>query len=125
MKKYLSKKSILSMAAMTLWAIPMMAGAASVDLGLTYATGIGLGTRDIRSMISSIINVLLGFLGIIAVVIILLAGFKWMTAGGADEKIGDAKKLLGAGVIGLIIILAAYAIAAFVINQVAEETFKP
>ena len=127
MKKYLinSKKNVLYLAGLTLWAIPMVVGAQAVgpDLGLNYATGIGLGTRDVRAMVSTIINVLLGFLGIIAVVIILLGGFKWMTAGGNDEKTGEARKLIGAGVVGLIIILAAYAIASFVIDQIAASTF--
>ncbi|PIT90760.1 MAG: hypothetical protein COU22_00405 [Candidatus Komeilibacteria bacterium CG10_big_fil_rev_8_21_14_0_10_41_13] len=125
MKKYLinSKKNVLYLAGLTLWAIPMVVGAQPPDLGLNYATEIGLGTRDVRAMVSTIINVLLGFLGIIAVVIILLGGFKWMTAGGNDEKTGEARKLIGAGVVGLIIILAAYAIASFVIDQIAASTF--
>lgn len=66
--------------------------------------------------IANIINVVLGFLGIVAVVIILIGGFIWMTAGGNEEKVGKAKKLLVAGIIGLAIILSAYVIARFVID---------
>ena len=79
----------------------------------------GLDERDPRGIAASVINVALGFLGIIAVGLILYAGFKWMTAGGSEDKITEARKLLVAGVIGLIIILAAFAIANFVLTQLS------
>jgi len=86
------------------------------------ASTIELGNKDPRAMVASVINVLLSFLGIIAVVIILIGGFKWMTAGGNEEKTGEAKKLITAGVIGLVIILASWAIATFVLNQLIAAT---
>jgi len=55
---------------------------------------------ELNETIANIINLVLGFLGLIAVVIILIGGFKWMTAGGNEEKVGEAKKLLIAGLIG-------------------------
>lgn len=82
----------------------------------------GLGERDPRDIAASVIRIILGFLGIVAVVIILLGGFKWMTAMGAEEKVGEAKKLITAGVIGLIIIIAAFAIATFVLNSLISAT---
>jgi hypothetical protein len=85
-------------------------------------TTIGLGERDPRDIAASVIKIILGFLGIVAVIIILLGGFKWMTAGGNEDKVGEAKKLIIAGVIGLIIIIAAFAIATFVLNQLMSAT---
>ena len=82
----------------------------------------GLGTTDPRAMAGSLINVMLGFLGIIAVVIILLGGFKWMTAAGNEDKVGESKKLLAAGVIGLIIILMSYGLAQLVLTQLMTAT---
>ncbi|MBU0880078.1 pilin, partial [Patescibacteria group bacterium] len=72
----------------------------------TLSGTMGLGTADPRTMAAKIINVAMGFLGIIAVVIILIGGFKWMTAGGGEEKVEEATKMIKYGVIGLIIILA-------------------
>jgi len=86
--------------------------------GEEFATTAGLGTGELTTTIGSIIRVLLGFLGVVAVFIILLGGFKWMTSGGADAKVADAKKLMVAGVTGLVIILAAYAIASFAISSI-------
>ena len=87
---------------------------------ITDATG--LGVKDPREIAASIINVILGFLGIVAVIIILLGGFKWMTAGGNEDKVGEAKKLITAGIIGLVIILGAFSIATFVLNQLSAAT---
>ncbi len=83
---------------------------------------IGLGNKDPRAIIASVIKIVLGFLGVLAVIYILLGGFKWMTAGGNEEKAGEARKILAQGVIGLVIILAAFAIATFVINSLLSAT---
>lgn len=82
----------------------------------------GLGQADLKTAIGQLINVALGFLGVVAVVIILMGGFKWMTAGGSDKNVEEAKRLIIAGIIGLAIILAAYAIASFVISSILSAT---
>lgn len=82
----------------------------------------GLGNEDPRTMAAAVINILLGFLGIIAVVIILFGGFRWMTAAGNEDQVSTAKKMIGAGVIGLIIILMAFGIAQFVLNALYNAT---
>lgn len=94
----------------------------SETLGLSYGAATGLGSRDVRSTVASIINVALGLLGIVAVVIIIIGGFTWMTAGGNDEKVTEARKWIFSGVIGLAIILSAYALASWVINQLVDAT---
>lgn len=89
------------------------------DIGLGYAGNTGLRSAsetDPKQMAVDIVKYLMTFLGIIAVVIILLGGFKWMTAAGNEDKVTEAKKLIIAGVIGLIIILCAFAIVTFVIG---------
>ncbi|MFA6521999.1 MAG: hypothetical protein WCT24_00145 [Patescibacteria group bacterium] len=87
-----------------------------------FSDASGLGTADLKETIGNLIKVALGFLGIVAIVIVLMGGFKWMTAGGNDEKVTEAKKLLIAGVIGLAIILASYAITEFVIGSILGAT---
>jgi hypothetical protein len=88
-------------------------------LGFNYANNLGLTNSDItdpREMAVNIVKFFMTFLGIIAVVVILLGGFKWMTAAGNEDKVADAKKLLVAGMIGLAIIISAYVIVNFVIT---------
>ncbi len=90
--------------------------------GLTFDEAAGLGDADLVDTISGIIRIALGFLGIIAVVIILLGGFKWMTAGGAEDKVKDAKRLIYSGIIGMVIVLTSFAIATFVIDSIMTAT---
>lgn len=87
--------------------------------GTAFATEAGLGSGDLVSTVASIINVILGFLGVIAVVIILFGGFKWMIAGGDKTKVDEARKWIFSGITGLVIILSAYAIASFVIDRIS------
>jgi len=83
---------------------------------------IGLGSKDLRKTATGIINVALSLLGIVAVVVILIGGFQWMTAGGNEEKVTEARKRIFQGIIGLAIILSAWAIAYFVIQQLSQQT---
>jgi len=83
---------------------------------------IQLGKRDPREIAANVINIILGFLGIIAVILILAGGFKWMIASGNQDKVDEAKKLMAAGAIGLVIILASFGIARFVINALVSAT---
>ena len=83
---------------------------------------LGLPATDIRLVVANIIRIALGLLGIIAVVLMIYAGFLWMTAGGNDEQITTAKKFLLNTVIGLAIILSAYAIVSFVISRLLGAT---
>lgn len=92
------------------------------DLGLGFATGTGLPTDDLRVVVAKIIRTALGLLGIIAVGICVWAGWRWMSSGGNEEQITEAKKWLTNGIIGLIIILLAFAIVTFVINRLVEAT---
>jgi hypothetical protein len=98
------------------------AGLADENLGVGYAENLGLGNRDPRDMAISIIQVVLGFLAILVVILILLGGFKWMLAAGNDDKVSEAKKIISAGVVGLVIILAAWGIARFVITSLLTAT---
>jgi len=82
----------------------------------------GLGTTPISIIISDIIKLFLSFLGVIFIILIIYAGFIWMTAAGNDEKISTAKSTMTAAIIGLAVVLAAYAITYFVIDQILEST---
>lgn len=120
-------KGLISATMLASMALPMVAMAqgnvtANELLPGNIGTTIGTGTEDLRITIARIIRTAMSLLGIIAVLIILYGGFKWMTAAGSDEAVGDAKKIITAGIIGLVIILTAYAIASFVINSLVAAT---
>lgn len=94
-------------------------GVGALDESLALSGGEG---SDLRQTIANIINVALGFLGIIAVIIVLVGGFKYMIAGGDESKTKEARGWIISGIIGLAIILSGWAITSFVIGQLIEAT---
>jgi hypothetical protein len=68
---------------------------------------------DIPLTIGVVVGYVLSFVGILFLLLMIYAGFLWMLAGGNDQQVQKAKSLIGAAVIGLIIVLAAYAFTAF------------
>ncbi|MDO8584466.1 MAG: IPT/TIG domain-containing protein, partial [bacterium] len=81
-----------------------------------------LTSTDPRILAARIINAAMGVLGIILVSIIIYAGFLYMTSGGDPEKTTKAKLWIRNAIIGLIIILSAWAITTFIINKLIEAT---
>lgn len=126
MKQFVSMVASLGLAAAV--AVPAMVSAQADsltvnDLGVNAIQGtVKLGSGDVRSTAARIINVALGFLGIIAVVIVLIGGFQYMISGGNDQKTAEARQLIFAGIIGLAIILSAWAITSFVISRLVNAT---
>jgi hypothetical protein len=83
----------------------------------TVGAAAGLGNADLLTIIGRIINIFLGFLGVILLIIIIYAGFLWMTAGGDAEKIKRAQMWIRNAVIGLLIIVSAFAITQFILRM--------
>lgn len=122
----MTKKIIAGLAVFSLLVMPLVVFAQATTVGGTELFPDefkpDLGTQELPTTLASIINTILGLLGIVATVLILWAGFLWMTAAGNDEKIGTAKKILQAGIIGLVIIFSAYAIAQFALGKILSAT---
>lgn len=99
-------------------------GSQAAQQGLEEAAGrAGLDTStNIQSYIGFIIKGALGILGAIFLVLIILAGFRWMTSAGNSQNIDAAKQTIVNSVIGLVIVLAAYAITSFVLTRVQGAT---
>ncbi|MEI6627270.1 MAG: hypothetical protein WCL61_01625 [bacterium] len=83
--------------------------------GLTGQTGF-------FEIVSFTINVIIGLIGVLLFLLIIKAGFEWMTAGDDSKKIDEAKETIKKGVIGVIIMLSAYIIATFVIQSIGQVT---
>lgn len=106
-------------------AVPLMVKADALanmksSLGNT-AGAAGLTSKPLPTLIGSFIAAALGLLGVVLVVLIVYAGFIWMTAQGNDEKIKKAKGMITSAVIGMIIIFAAYAITNFVVDALSTS----
>ena len=78
-----------------------------------FAEGMTLGM-----VIANVVKAFLSLLGIIFVVLMVWAGYNWMTAGGEEEKVNKAKNTIRRALIGIVIIIASYAITYFVFNSI-------
>jgi hypothetical protein len=85
-------------------------------------SGVGTGAQELPTLIGRIIGLVVGVVGILLVVRIVQAGILYMTSAGDGKKVDEAKKLMVQNVIGIVIIVSAYAISSFVINQIATAT---
>jgi len=127
MKKILLVLPVVALAASFALAIAMPVFANplqdSINTNLTPVadkSGLQASNKPLPEIIGNVIKYVLGFLGIVMVCIVLYAGFLWMTAGGESDQVKKAKDWMLNAVIGLIIIIAAYAISNFVIEKVFE-----
>ncbi|KKW36790.1 MAG: hypothetical protein UY81_C0013G0003 [Candidatus Giovannonibacteria bacterium GW2011_GWA2_53_7] len=94
------------------------------ETGLSeFAAQVGLGgTSDIRLIIARLIRTALSLAGIVLVAMIVYAGFLWMTARGAQDKIDKARQTIFRAVVGLIIVFSAFAITQFVVSSLMTAT---
>lgn len=76
------------------------------------------GNLSLAQIIGNTISVVLGVIGTIAIIYIIYGGFIWMNAEGNDEKLKKAATMMTNAALGLIIIMAAYGITAFVVAQI-------
>ncbi len=115
----ISRKLIAGFVTVGALALPFAAAALSFeDPSLT----IGVGSADLKQTVVNIITFVLGLLGLIAVIMILYGGFIWLTAGGNEDKVDSAKKIISAAAVGLVVILISWAIVQFVINTTTNVT---
>lgn len=68
----------------------------------------------INTKIGTFIGIVLSFVGVAFLVLMIYAGISWMTAAGSQEKVTKAKDLIINAIIGLVIVLGAYAITSFI-----------
>ena len=102
--------------------IPFFVSALGIDdafggLAITGSAA-GAGNTDISVFVGNIIRALLGLLGILILIFILYGGFLWLTSGGNEQMVKKAKDILTSAFLGLIIVLAAYAITTFVVRGI-------
>lgn len=104
-------------------ALAQNSAAEEIQKGLT-ATNKEAGYSNLKlpELVGGFIQVLLGIVGIIFLVLAVYAGVLYMTAGGDSKKVTSAKDMLRNSIIGIIIIVAAYALTRFVVLQLISAT---
>lgn len=117
-------------------AVPLTIGAASAACTSNIAENVGSGASQasgnpgsvtcdptnvdsgsIGKIAQSIVKIFSIVVGAVSVIMIIYGGFRYITSGGASERVGNAKNTLIYAVIGLIIVALAQLIVHFVLNQ--------
>ena len=75
---------------------------------------------DPALVVGRAINIVLSLMGLIFLVLTVYAGYIWMTARGEEEKITKARKIIISSLIGLVIVVSAYAITFLVVSRLGQ-----
>jgi len=90
-------------------------GASIKGLDITVEkAGLNKSNNDLPKLAGGLIGNVLAFLGLAFFVLVIYGGILWMTAAGNDDQVKKARQIITAAVIGLVIVLSAYAITAFI-----------
>jgi len=105
----------------------LASASSSIQSGLSAAGGAAgyASNLPLTTIVANVIKVVLGLTGIVFVCFLVYAGFLYLTAGGVDDNVKKAKKLIANSVIGILIIVSAYAIASYLfaaLNTITTAT---
>jgi uncharacterized BrkB/YihY/UPF0761 family membrane protein len=93
-----------------------------MDPGSNFAHNSGLGSETPGDITAGVVNWVLGLLALIAIVLVVYAGFLWMLARGNEEDIKKAKDILSGAFFGILIILASYGITSYIFEGLVNAT---
>ena len=78
-----------------------------------------------KAYVTAIYNLFIGVVGILAVIMIMLGGFRWLLAAGNAQRIGGAKTMIISAVIGMVLALASYSILNFINPDIWKLKLEP
>jgi hypothetical protein len=117
----LLKRTGIAASTLSMWCLKGMATAAvydggGIDEGVTVASDIVGGERDLRAVVLDILFTVLAYMGLAATVVIIIAGILLVVSGGEETNKDRAKRMIFYTLIGLIVILLAEALVLILIN---------
>jgi len=83
---------------------------------------IGVSDTPLEVIVGNVIRVAITLVGVVLLGLLIYAGFLWMTAGGSEEKVKKARGMIFNAIVGLVIIVLAYAITDFILGRLIEAT---
>ena len=108
---------------------PLTVSALNLDnYSKTIANQAGFQTSEVENLdyldttIGKAVAMIMGFVGIIFLIMIIVAGFQWMTAGGNEDTAKKAKDRLVSATVGLLIVMSAYLITFFVYQTIKSSS---
>lgn len=115
-------KKVLALVLAAAVLMPLVATAATPYSIESIGSAIGLRDTDLKRTVINIIQWVLGILAILAVALVIYGGFLWMTSAGNEERVDKGKKVISAALIGLVVVILAWAIVIFIAGTTANVT---
>jgi hypothetical protein len=129
------KRFVTTSAFSLMFAVPMLApvavSAQTADIQNSVCTGAQLNTdpttceaatadagSNVNGLIADVINIFSLVVGVVAVIMIIVGGFRYITSGGNDSNVSGAKNTILYAIIGLVIVALAQFIVRFVLSRV-------
>lgn len=128
------KKITLSVSALAMLLLPVavpvaVSAQANIQQNLDKGTCLSTTTTDcdtqdpettVNDIIATVINLFSLLVGVVSVIMIIIGGFKYITSGGNDGSVSEAKKTILFALVGLVIVALAQVIVRFVLAQATE-----
>jgi hypothetical protein len=78
-------------------------------------------TDQINRIVHTIVNLLSAIVGIVAVIMIIVGGFRYITSGGNDTSVTSAKNTILYAIIGLVVVALAQLIVRFTLSKLTNS----
>lgn len=92
----------------------------NLDINNPNCNSGGSTTQSINKVIHTIINLLSVVVGVVAVIMIIVGGLRYITSGGSDTSVTGAKNTILYAIIGLIVVALAQIMVRFVLSKVTQ-----
>jgi flagellar basal body-associated protein FliL len=94
------------------------------DMLIKWTEELSLGAL-MEGRVATAINTFVLLSALVAVALIVVAGYMFITSSGDPEKVGKASKALTAAIVGMVIVFAARWIVGFVVNVLEDDVQPP
>jgi len=121
--------SMIMVAAAPVAVVSSVAASSTVNIDQSVCGGTGfnlsgnggncssVGESGFQSLLDKVVNIFSAIVGIIAVIMIIVGGLRYITSGGDSSRVGAAKTTIIYALVGLVVVVLAQLIVHFVINQ--------
>ena len=136
-------KNLLNTASRSLWLMPALVfglsfltpalaapSAGAVDYGIKAGTAASkteempeslFGEDGSEGIFKKVVNIMLFVIGAVAVIMLIYGGVKYVTSGGAQDKVAEAKNTILYAIVGIVVALLAFAVVNFVVTGLAAQ----
>ena len=136
-------KNLINKVSRSIWLMPALVfglsfltpalaapSAGAVDYGIKAGTAASkteempeslFGEDGSEGIFKKVVNIMLFVIGAVAVIMLIYGGVKYVTSGGAQDKVAEAKNTILYAIVGIVVALLAFAVVNFVVTGLAAQ----